>query len=232
MNRLKLLTLSLFATAVVGSGFVVTEEAQASELALELRINTHYVTDPSFDALSDENHTVGAQLAIGYDLSALGLPGLRSYLVYEGTGQNTSRFNRSLDLQWERTNLMIAADYGPDLFSFLRPSVRLGAGYVTQSLMVSSSGPDHFDRAHDFGAFAALGFEAYIPFSNTFSRVTFGLNGQYGYNWQTEATFDNLRAGDDAYDEEDPWQRQGVDFGTLQTRGQFWNIGFVARIPL
>lgn len=232
MNRLKLLTLSLLATALVGSTFVAAEEAQASELALELRINTHYITDASFDALSDENSTVGAQLAIGYDLSALGLPGLRSYLVYEGTGQTTSRFDRSLDLQWERANLMLAADYGPDLFGFFRPSVRLGAGYVTQFLMVSSSGPDLFDRAHDFGAFGALGFEAYIPYSNTFSRVTFGLNGQYGYNWQTQASFDNLRAGDDAYDEEDPWERQSVDVGTLQTRGQFWNIGLVARIPL
>jgi hypothetical protein len=229
MNRIKLWTIFCVATSIVGTGLLGATDAFASELALELRVNTQYVTDPSFDALSDENYTVGTQLAIGYDLSLAGIPGLRAYLLFDGTGQDQSRFNNALDLTWERTALMLAADYGPDLWGFFRPSARIGAGYVTQGLEVYTSGRNLTDRAHDFGALGALGFELYVPYSEAFSRATFGLTGQLGYFFQTRATFDGLTA---EQDDNDPWIREPVDFGTLNTNGLFWNLGLVVRIPL
>ncbi|MBA2664371.1 MAG: hypothetical protein H0U74_18930 [Bradymonadaceae bacterium] len=235
-NRQRFASL-LVAASVLGAA-QAPAVAHAGELIVEGRINTTFITDTSFDALSNENHVVGTWLGVGYDLGAYVLPGFRAYVLLDSTGLSRERFNGALSMDWSRQVLMAAADYGPDLWGFFRPSVRVGAGWATQSLTLASANPSVHDRTHDLAATAALGFELYVPYTNDpagpplFNTITFGLGGHFGYMAQTTANFNDLRADDDAYADSDPWQRAGSNFGELDIDGLYWNLGLVVRFLL
>lgn len=225
---------ALNAAATLGPALIQAPEAHAGELAFEVRNNLLYPTDESTHAVRDTSYMHGVALGVGYDLSDLVLSDLRVYLLLDAGGTTKSRFGGALQFDWSRNAFMLAADYGPEFFGFLRPSVRLGAGYVRQHLEISSSLPAVFDRAHDLAAMGAIGFEAFIPYATDpkhrgawLGSFTVGVGGHFGYYAQTAASFDNLRPYGDQ-----PWDHDGGDLGTLDPNGLFWNLGIVVRMRL
>ncbi|MFW6057707.1 MAG: hypothetical protein ACOC9W_02515, partial [Persicimonas sp.] len=177
------------------------------ELIFELRGQTHYVDDDSFDALSDTSDYGGGMLGVGYGLGDV-LPGLRGYLLYAGGDASTRRFDGAVDLNWERLLFMAAADWGPEFYGTVRPSVRLGAGYALQYLELETTGSPKDDYAHDLAGLASVGLEVYTPRGffgrpkDFLNRLRLGLIGEFGYLTQTTATFDELDA-----DGDDEWSR-------------------------
>lgn len=205
------------------------------ELILEVHATSVHPGSDSVDAISDDGMIEGVALGLGYDLSGLVLPGLRGFVLFDAIGQSTERFNGAAQLDWERQVVMVAADYGYDLLGFLRPSVRVGAGYATQKLGVHTSGAGgsrFVDRTHDLAATGAVGLELFVPFGDDpegrlfFNRVTLGLGGHFGYMYQTAAEFDELEADGDS------WQREALNFGALDMNGLYWNLGLTVRVRI
>ncbi len=195
------------------------------ELLFELRGQTHYVSDDSFDALSDTSDHGGGLLGVGYALGEV-LPGLRAHLLYAGGDASTRRFDGAVDLNWERLLFMAAADWGPEFYGTVRPYARLGAGYALQYLELETTGSPKDDHAHDLAALGSVGLEAYTP-RDFLGRFRLGLIGQFGYIAQTTATFDELDA-----DGDDEWERDQAAMGDLDTNGLFWDIGLGLRVAL
>lgn len=222
---------SVDASAAEPESLVVS--APQNELIVEIHSAMLHPMSDSVDALSDDHWFEGVSLGLGYDLSYLVLPGLRGFVLYEAVGKSQERFDGALDLDWMRQVVMVAADYGPDLWGFVRPSVRLGAGYATQKLHLTTNRAESTrpsDRTHDLAATGAVGLELYIPFGDDpagslfFNKVTFGLGGHVGYMFQTTAEFDELtRSGDS-------WQQEPLQLGELDMNGLYWNLGLTVRV--
>ena len=219
------------AAVLACAGALAPSLAHADELALEVGVDSTRVADPSYDAVDSEDNYGSFALGVGYERSAL-VPGLRLMALYqtnmhEGGGR---RFDGAATFEWSQNRFMLAADWGPTLWGFLRPSVRLGAGYSLQAMRLWTTGPIQLDRAHDFAYLGAIGLGAYLPMSvlgerDGLERLRIGVQGQFGYLGQTVATFDGVTADEDAYPEDDPWRRQPVDLGELDSSGRFWNLG-------
>jgi hypothetical protein len=204
------------------------EWSERSELIFELRTPSFYPTDASFDALSDDDAYSGGMLGAGYDIGRLTVPGLRAYVLYFGGGTDKERFDGALDMSWSRNLFLAAADFGPELYDFFRPSARLGAGYALQWLEFSTTGSPREDYAHDLVGLGSLGFEFFTP-EGFLGSVRLSFLGEVGYQAQTTATFDEFGADSG---EDDPWQRQEASFGELSTNGLFWDLGIGVRIDL
>lgn len=230
---MKKLTFAIALIAACASIHFAPSEAYAQGsqkgLLVDLRLGSSYAEDDSFDALAD-NDAIGLyQLGIGYDLTEL-VPGLRAFFIYEVNlpeSESTRRFGGSALLDWRRHRFMALGDYGWEFFGFLRPAARLGAGYSLQTLDADlGNQPIMSDNAHDFvvqaSAAAEAGWEvgkiAGIP-------LQLSLVGQFGYQFQTEAEFDELAFDEDAYSGSDPWDRQGLALGSVDTNGFFWDLG-------
>lgn len=205
------------------------------ELILEVLALSLYAPSDSVDAVSDDGWLEGISLGLGYDLTNYVAPGLRGYVLFDAIGESKERFDGGVNLDWSRQVVMLAGDYGPDLWGMFRPSVRLGLGYATQGLQVQSggaSGAKYHDRTHDLAALGAVGFELYIPYStqevggSIFKRFTVGLSGHVGYMLQTTAEFDELEAADDA------WQHAPLNVGGLDMDGVYWNLGLAVRVKI
>ncbi len=193
--------------------------SQRGELHVELRLPSYLTSDPSFDALSDDEQYTGGLLAVGYDLDKwTRVPGLRGYLAYAGGGLSPSRFDGQMQLDWNRALFMAMADWGPQLWGFVRPSVRLGAGYALQSLDVTTTGATKSDYAHDLAGLGSLGLEVSTPHP-LWGSMRLGLTGEFGYLAQTTATFDELGGSSGG------WNRQEAALGDLNANGWFWDVG-------
>lgn len=227
--------LLLTTISALGALLILTdsEEARADQLGLEIDFGSTRVNDASYDAFDGDGTHGSMNLGVSYAPSAL-VEGLELVALYqrnlfEGTSH---RFDSAMRLNWAQRRLMLGVDWGTMIARVLRPSVRLGAGYSLQSLEVLTSGQPLYDNAHGFTAFGALGLGARIPVSaasdpdqSLVDRVSLGLQAHYGYQFQTEATFDQLRASENAYAEDDPWTRQDVSLGSVNTSGLFWDCG-------
>jgi hypothetical protein len=202
--------------------------SQSPELIFELRALSFHPTDSSFDALSDDDTYTGGMLGAGYDIGRLTVPGLRAYLLYFGGGTDIERFDGDLDMSWSRNLFMAAADFGPELFCFFRPSARLGVGYALQELDFETSGASRDDYAHDLVGLGSIGLEFFTP-KDFLGPLRFSLIGEFGYQAQTQASFDEFSA---EHAEDDPWVRQEASLGELNTDGLFWDLGVGIRMDL
>jgi hypothetical protein len=205
---------------------------QERHLSFELDVYSQDSADPSLKALDSDGMLVGPSLGIGYaPLEAL--PGLRAMFLFQSiTNEGAQRFNGDLALRWDRWRFMLGLDYGHDLFGFLRPSARVAAGYSLQALEDQSGGAPLLDFTHNLAVLGALGLEAFLdlkhflpPDDSPWNRLRIGLRYQYGYSWQGESRFDELRDRTER-DEPDPWAAQDVNFGQIRSDGTFWTLGF------
>ncbi|CAN0521951.1 unnamed protein product [Laminaria digitata] len=224
-------TLSILMLSICASSV-----ASADELGVELDMGTVYTSDQAYDLFDDNDYYGDFGAGLSYSTERL-IPEIELLALYErslGAARSESRFSGALQTRWIQRRFMVGADYGPTFFGFLRPSARVGAGWAMQTLRVNTTGAQLKDRAHDLVAFGALGLGARfrVPTdpSSRVRSVTFGVETHYGYMYQTEATFDQLRADRDAYDEDDPWTRQDVSLGGVDTGGLFWDLGLSLRL--
>lgn len=237
MRRLTLTTIAFAAFATLG--LATPTDAEAGEIHLELSSTTEYAPDPSFDALSDDNVNGAGVLSGAYSFDNLVPFGdLRAYFEFNGTGRDRRRFDGAFDLDWSRGMYLVGADWGPQLFEFTRPFIRVSAGYVRQQLRVSPSedSPTFEQREHDFATKNAVGLELFIPYGEdstaSFSipkEITVGLSGKFGHIWHTPAQFDDMRAADGSTDADDSWSRSSVNLGELRSTGLFWDVGAFIR---
>ncbi len=228
----------MLVAGILGVSFAPADSWAAEkddELVLEVRGFSLYAPSDSVDAISDDGLLQGVSLGLGYDLTNYVVPGLRGYVLFDAMGESKARFDGAANLEWSRQVVMLAADYGPDLWGMLRPSVRLGLGYATQKLQMQSEGSTdsrYEDHTHDLAALGAVGFELYFPYStdeeggSIFKRFTLGVGGHVGYMFQTVAEFDELEATGDS------WQRAPMNFGELDVNGVYWNLGLVVRVKI
>jgi hypothetical protein len=200
--------------------------SEEPELLFELRVPSFYPTDSSFDAFSDDDHYTGGMLGAGYDIGSFTVPGLRAYLLYVGGGADQSRFNGDLELSWTRNLFMAAADWGPELWGVFRPSARVGAGYALQALEVDTATSIKDDYAHDIVGLGSVGFEVSTP-KKMFSGVQLSILGEFGYQAQTNATWDELEGGGNG-----GFETQEASLGDLNTNGVFWDLGLGLRVDL
>ncbi len=234
MRRLNLGCIWMFCALIMAYSSSASAQENASGLLVDLRIGSTYAEDDSFDALNDDD-TIGLyQLGIGYDLAEF-VPGLRAFFVYEVNlpeAEFMDRFGGAVELDWRRHRFMALGDYGREFFGFLRPAVRLGAGYSLQSLDARiGNQPDMSDFAHDLvvqGSLAAeagwdVGAIAGLP-------LRISLVGQWGYQFQTEGEFDELEFDEDAFGADDPWDREQLALGGVNTNGYFWDLGVGFRL--
>lgn len=229
-TKLLLTTLGVLSALLI---LTDSQEARADQLGLELNLGSTRTSDANFDAF-DANATYGnMNFGVSWAPDAL-VEGLEFVALYQRnlTEGTTDRFGGSMRLDWEQRRLMLGVDWGVMVARILRPSIRVGAGYSLQSLEVRTSGLSIYDNAHGVSALGALGLGARIPIGaandpsqSLINRVSLGLQAHYGYQFQTEATFDQLRADKDAYGEDDPWTRQDVNLGSVDTSGRFWDCG-------
>lgn len=131
-------------------------------------------------------------------------------------------------LHWNMHRFMAEAEWGPELWGFVRPFARLGAGYSLQSLELQAGEPVLEDNAHDLAGQAALGLELFLPFHLSPRAFPFsvGVSSQVGYSAQTLAEFDELEADDD----DDAWTREQAALGGVEIDGLFWDIGVNLRL--
>lgn len=241
MNRQ---TLSIAATvlACIALSLAAPQTAHAGDLQLEGDISTEYPTDPSWDALNDNNINTSANLGVAYGLDDfVPLSGLRAVVQFSGTGMESHRFDGDYKFGWSRNLYLVGADWGPEIAGFMRPFARVSAGVARQHLEVTPNGSVQFqDSEVDFATKNSVGLELYIPFekkgdSSSFGlsdMFTFGLSGQFGYLWQAPANFDGMRAPDGTHGKDDPWSRTSVNLGELNTNSTFWDVGLFFRLRL
>lgn len=189
-------------------------------LMLEMRIAGHVATDVSMDAVSEDNPLPVFHLAVLTSIPQV--PGLRAGLLYKTSELlGPPRLGNNLQLDWSMQQVLAMADYGPTLFGYLRPSIRLGLGYSLQTIDVELNKVGHSDWAHDFAYFASGNVEmtwAVYHTENTVLRL--GLSGELGYQGQTNAMFDELER-----EKSDTWDRQAPALGSLKTDGLLWSFG-------
>jgi len=201
--------------------------SQENALFLALRSTTYATPDASFDALGSKTGYLGAQFEVGVDLGEALLPGFRGYLIYSGGGYpDRARFGGELELSWERHMVMVAADYGPELWGIFRPSVRLGGGYSLQTLQTDISGITRTGHAHGVAGFGSVNLELFTP-KGFLGRAQVGLVVEYGGMLQTGATFDEMEAPDGS---EGDWTHQQASMGELRGSGSFATAGAELRI--
>ncbi len=201
------------------------------DLIVDLRMQSHYLNDDSIFAVKDNDVVGYSHLSVGHALDSV-LPGLRVYFSFEtALTEEVNRLGGSLTSDWGHWNFMLSADYGMDLWGWLRPSVRAGAGYALQSLTLTRSGDDPLeDYAHDFAYTGSVGLEALWRVTEpSAGGFTLAFMTQFGYFGQTEAEFDELsRSDDDTPD--DGFAREDVAVGSIDTSGLFWDIGIGIRL--
>ena len=214
-------------------------DALADDLVVELGAQVVLATDPSYDLIDDRDTLTGLSLAVGVS-PIKALPMLRVLGLYQASGPDNPqpRLGDRGRLAWSQTRLMAAMDLGPEVFGFLRPYARMGAGYSLQSLTWRSSSVTRHDYAHDVVGFGALGIEAFLtldrlasdPAMSWLTELKLGVSGQLGLLSQTDATFDELRPDQDTLPADDPWTRQALNLGRLKADGAFWSLGVTARM--
>lgn len=200
--------------------------SQEPDLLFELRVPSFYPTDASFDAFSDDDQYSGGMLGAGYDIGSFTLPGLRAYLLYVGGGVDQTRFDGDLDLSWSRNLFLAAADWGPELCGIFRPSARVGAGYALQALEVDTATSIKDDYAHDVVGLGSLGFELSTP-EGMLGSVQLSFLGEFGYQAQTDANWDELGGGGNG-----GFETQEASLGDLNTNGWFWDLGIGVKVGL
>lgn len=209
--------------------------ASADEIGVEFDLGTTYTSDARYDLIDDNDYYGDLGANLSYTSDRL-IPELELLFLYQRAfgDLNANRFSSDLNTEWRQRRFMLGADYGPTFFGFLRPSARAGAGWSMQTLRMRTTGPELTDRAHDFVAFGALGLGARLRIpadeGSAIDSVVLGVQTHYGYMYQTDATFDQLGADKDAYPEDDPWTRQDASIGSLNTSGQFWDMGLSMRL--
>lgn len=219
-------------------------QAQAQErtggVIAELDVQVTQVNDAGFDLIEADDYLTSVSLGAGYDLSAQ-IPGLSALFLYQISAADFDqgqRLGKAPLLSWSQSRFMLAAEYGPELWGFFRPFGRAGAGYALQSLSLMTGPGAQHDYAHDLAGFGALGFELFMPTgligsspdSAWLKHVKIGLHGQYGYMLQSDAQFDELESDPDSLSEDDPWQREPTQLGSLNTSGMFWSFGAMLRV--
>lgn len=202
--------------------------SQQSAMFVTLRSATATTPDASFDAISEKSGYVGPQLEVGVDLGEAVLPGLRGYAIYSGGGYpQRARLGGELELTWSRQMLMLAADYGPELWGVFRPSLRLGGGYSLQSLETDIRGVTRHGFAHGLVGFGALNLALYTP-RGLLGRMQVGLVAEYGGLLQTGASFEDMEQPEGHSDGD--WTHQQASLGELRGSGQFVTAGAELRI--
>ncbi len=205
----------------------------AQELTLQAELGVQYVTDASVDAISRSDYQTTTQLSAGWALDALS-PDLRALAMFHlGSSGDQLRFGGDATTRWALYRVMLGVDYGPQLFGFLRPVARLGVGYAYQSLELITSGPASEDGAHDLTALGALGVEASVRVSqltpvspeSPWAGLSLGAHTYLGYLYQGDADFNDMRPGEGALAEDDPWERAPTRLGTLAGSGVLWTLG-------
>jgi hypothetical protein len=234
MTSLRSTTLLAFVSTLVVAGVLAgsSHTAEAGELHVETDVATTYTTAPSFRIVSETSNASNGRLGVGYDFGDL-VPGLRAYLLYGGGSRSASHFDGDLDVDWKRNLYLTGLGWGYEIGEVFRPFLRTLFGYAHQRLELDVPSGDYAQIARDFAVLSSGGFELYFPYQKEgesnigFSkRLTIGFDAEFGYLWQTPATYDNLqRTSDD-------WQRSGGDVGVLNANGLFWSAGIFARFRL
>ena len=212
-------------TAAIVSTIATTPSATADDLVVETAVRTAYYTDPSFDVISEYNAHSNFNFGAAWDFQRLS--GLRLGVMLQIMPRlATSRFDGDLRVNWGQQRALGTAEWGFDLWSWLRPFAGVGLGYAHQFLSLDTTGPRLKDHAHDLTAFAGAGIDVGLPVR--WGRI--GLASSIGYELQTNARFDELRHDRNAFDhkyapDDDPWDRARADFGTLRTNGLYWTLG-------
>lgn len=218
----------------------VSTTAHADELMVQVGAGSHQMHAPAYDAISAENSHAYSHIEVGY-----AAPRISEYveglLIVQAGGDSDATyrgsFTNSLRLDWRVQRVMAGADVGVQVGRFFRPSVKLGVGYAHQRLdLLSLSGEDYVDHAHDVVGFGAIGGRLMVPISigpsslTSAPRLKLGLQAHWGYMAQTMATFDELTQREQ--DEENPWTQESIDLGDLQTRGRLFMGGVFIQVRL
>ena len=222
-RRMKLL---FVASVLCVLGASAPAAATQYDLIADVRIQTSYVEDASYDAVAEDDILSSFHLGVGYGLESV-LPGLRTYFIYEtALNEPMDRLGESTRIEWGQHVFLLAGEWGPELWGFLRPYARVGIGYALQTLDLSTDGASAtmYDYAHDFAYTGSAGFEAFWKLEG----VTLAFMGQFGYRGQTESEFDELRYdADDLPD--DGFEREELSVGTIDTNALFWDLGVGVR---
>lgn len=208
-------------------------ERDARVLAFEIDVMQVHAADPSTESFDDDGVFTGPSIGVVWaPLEAL--PELRGVFMFQSLASDvqSSDFidaDRLVDVDWSRQRFMLGMDAGTELLGFLRPSARVAAGYSLQQL--STRDGIFTDYTHDIALQGALGLEAFLDLSrldssagSPWDRLRIGMKYQLGVSWQSAATFDEVRDRRDNADT--TWQAEDASFGTLDTDGLFWTLGF------
>lgn len=203
-----------------------------NDLSVDMRIQTVYNEDSSYDGFSDYERMLTFHLAVGHELAAV--PGLRASIAYQKSMpvHDGNRFSGDLELDWQQYHFLALIDWGPTLWEIFRPYVRLGGGYALNTLTATTPEHSFHDWAHDIGYTGSVGFEALLGGKKLRENLglSFAILGQFGYQGQTGADFGELSIDEDTLGEDDPWSRADLSVGTLNTSGLFWDLGFGVRL--
>ena len=234
MKTTKRIIIGLLAALTVLSASLATATA-ANELYGESRLSTVSSSNEGFVNAAGDTSTGGVGIALGYELGMVDQIALRPLLMYDVQGFDGWRFDGDLRTRWGRQQLMVGADVGYDIFTWLRPMARLAMGYSHQSLTFTAGGQDYRDTAHGMSGLVAGGLEASIGRSpmgtDPISRLSLGANMLFGYTFQTEAHFDEMTSVDAPEEptDEDPWRRATYDADTIQASGFAFSFGVSLR---
>jgi hypothetical protein len=228
---------AVVAFALPTSAWASTPEQRGTtgDLVGEVRLVSAHATDGSVDAITDEDQFTMVSLGVGWGFEQI-LPGLRGYATYTTGGVTNTRLGSELTWEWGRSLVLAEAEWGPTLFEFFRPWVRLGAGYALHSLRLDTqASPQIYDYAHDVAVKPSAGFDVFLPMSWSARAFPFsvGLSTEFGYLFMTEATYDELRYENEGFvpeGEDDPFTRETPDLGNMNSNGFYWNIGLQARV--
>lgn len=202
-----------------------------NDLTVDIRIQTAYNEDRSYDAFSDGDTLSTFHLAVGHELAAI--PGLRTSIAYQVRmpDHDGSRFSGDLELDWQQYHFLGLVDWGPTLWEIFRPYARLGGGYALNTLTATTPERHFNDKTHDIAYTGSVGFEALLGGKKLGDSlgISFAILGQFGYQGQTGADFGELSRDEDTLGEDDPWSRADLSVGTLNTSGLFWDLGLGIR---
>ncbi|QED28294.1 hypothetical protein FRD01_13855 [Microvenator marinus] len=194
--------------------------AQDQSLFLELRMGGQVAEDASMDFITDSNVIPITSISVGGSIPTL--PELRAGVIYQGNVEERVPY-RLTDLQfdWQLQQVMAFADYGVELFGFLRPSVRAGLGYSNQFVEVELNRSLYSDYAHDLVYMATANIDASFTIHQT-PNFALRLAGLFELGWlgQTAAEFDELER-----DKNDEWDRVPPTLGELNINGLRWSVG-------
>ena len=213
MNKLLITTFAMLL-------FALSSTATAQDIRLDVKAGAQVTTHTSFDALSDTN-TLGSRTIRA---SAGLVPGLRLVVDY-GNDSNPEilRHGTAIRLTWVRHRFTAGAEYGPELWGFLRPFAGATFGYALGKLRLDTFDALYRDYSHDMIGEGYLGAETFLRLGGSDSPWVGTAGFRFGARGQTGATFDEL-AGQDR-EEDDPWTRVNPQLGTLHPNGWYWDIG-------